>query len=89
MFMSINNPSSTPLIIYSFKKLSICKFTHDLFFQNTFKLSPCCKQVSNKSMEKTIIMTNTKRKICNINVVMKMSSTKPKKEKHLLNGLRL
>ena len=48
MFMSIKNPISTTLIIYSSKKLSIFNFTHHLFFQNTFNLSSRCKQVNTR-----------------------------------------
>ena len=48
MFMSINNPSSTTLIIYSPKTLSILNFTHNLLFQNIFNFSSHCKQVNTK-----------------------------------------
>ena len=39
-----------------------------------------------KAMKKKMIMTNTKKIIHNINTVMKVLSTKPKKNKHQLNG---
>ena len=46
--MSINNSSSTTIIIFSSKTLSICNYTHNSFLKNTFNLSSRCEQVSTR-----------------------------------------
>ena len=48
MFISINNLSSTTLIIYSSRTLLIFNFTHHLFFQNTFNFSSRFEQVNTR-----------------------------------------
>ena len=44
--MSLNNPSSTTLVIYFSKNISIYNYTHQLFFQNTFNFLSRFEQVS-------------------------------------------